>query len=220
MSAPRRPLRLPALLLAAGLCLGLGSCAGPSPTPRRLLPELGVSLRVLQGNLRFRRGEETAACLRYLQALDDPAAERWRGWITYDLGSLYVSLGELKAGVRRLEEAEAAAPPPDSRAARELAFRRAFNLGVARFEAGAFQEAVYSFIQALREKPDSWDAKHNLELAIRSSLSRPQRGADAAGPQAESRAGEQTPRLLQRLHEQEEPTWMSAPSAEPYAQDW
>jgi hypothetical protein len=213
-----------ALLLTVGACLppetGLPPAGGPAGVGGRARPALGSTLRVLQGNYRFGRGDDTAASLRYLQALGSRDGVRWRPWITYDLGTQYVALGELKAGLRRLGEAGEGDPPGPSRAARELAFRRAFNLGVARFEGGEFQEAAWAFIEALRHEPDSWDAKHNLELSIRSSLNTPQRASDAAGPQTDTRGGDQTRRLLQRLHEQEEPLWMSAPSTEAYSQDW
>jgi tetratricopeptide (TPR) repeat protein len=216
---------LPAAVLAASLAgtlaaslVGCGSAAsgtGSVPGSGAAL-RLGASVRVLQGNFRFGRGEDALASLRYLQALGN--GERWSPWILYDLGTQYVALGELEAGLRRLGEATEAQTSGESRALRELAFRRAFNFGVARFEAGQFEEAAWSFIEALRRKPDDWDAKHNLELSIRSSLGSAQRGASS--PPSAARGGEQARRQLERLHEQEEPAWTSAPSAEAYARDW
>jgi hypothetical protein len=223
-----RPLLGARVALAALVALGLASCQAAVPRPEeapgsagaRTGLALGSTLRVLQGNRRFRRGDDTAATLRYLQALGSWGGARWRPWVIYDLGTQYVALGELRAGLRLLGEEDTRRLPGPVRAGNELAFRRAFNLGVARFEAGEFQEAAWSFIEALRRKPNSWDAKHNLELSIRSSLGGLKRAADAASPRSETQAGDQARRLLQRLHEQEEPVWKSAPSAEPYAQDW
>jgi hypothetical protein len=209
-------------LLVVVLAAAVGSCAAPGHggAGGRSWLALRSSLRVLQGNFRFRRGDDTAASLHYLQALGGRGGERWRPWIVYNLGTQYVALGELRAGLRRLGELGEGEPPGPGRAGRELAYRRAFNLGVARFEAGQFEEAAWAFIEALRRKPDSWDAKRNLELSIRSSLSSSQRAAATAGPREETRTGEQTRRLLQRLHEQEEPLWRSAPSTKGYAEDW
>jgi Flp pilus assembly protein TadD len=201
--------------LAASL-VGCGSAASETGSGAAL--RLGATVRVLQGNFRFGRGEDALASLRYLQALGGSDGERWSPWVLYDLGTQYVALGELEAGLRRLGEAIEAEAPGESRGLRELAFRRAFNFGVARFEAGQFEEAAWSFIEALRRKPDDWDAKHNLELSIRSSLGRAQRGASS--PPSAARGGEQARRQLERLHEQEEPAWTSAPSTEAYARDW
>lgn len=212
-----------ALCLLAFL-LTLAACPRAAPPAGSVAGHSWLSLastvRVLLGNYRVRRGDDTAASLRYLRALGGRDGPRWRAWITYDLGTQYVALGELKAGLRTLGEAEAGDAAGRSRASGELAYRRAFNLGVARFEAGQFQEAAWGFIEALRRKPDSWEAKHNLELSIRSSRSSAQRGADAASPRTDPRSGEQAQRLLQRLHEQEEPIWRSAPSTGAYELDW
>jgi len=208
-------------LLAAALSLALAGCQGPERVRPSVGLALGSTLRVLHGNFRFGRGEDTAASLAYLRALESADAERWRPWVSYDLGTQYVALGELQAGLRRLAEADRGERPPrPARSGRELAFRLAFNLGVARYEGGEFEEAAWSFIEALRHRPDNWDAKHNLELSVRSSLGGAARGADARSPRSDPRGEEQARRQLQRLHEQEEPSWMSAPSAEAYAQDW
>lgn len=210
-----------AALLAGTLAASLVGCGPAASKPAAgsgAALRLGATVRVLQGNFRFGRGEDALASLRYLQALGGSDGERWSPWILYDLGTQYVALGELEAGLRRLGEAIEAQASGESRALRELAFRRAFNLGVARFEAGQFEEAAWGFIEALRRKPDDWDAKHNLELSIRSSLGSAQRGASS--PPSAARGGEQARRQLERLHEQEEPAWTSAPSTEAYARDW
>jgi tetratricopeptide (TPR) repeat protein len=106
---------------------------------------------------------------------------------------------------------------------RELFFRSYFNLGVARFESGDYREAAGSFIQALRLKPDSWDAKINLELSLQAMV----KAADGARLQSQ-RASEgaaepedpQAEKLLETIHREERPAWVSAPSQEHFEQDW
>jgi tetratricopeptide (TPR) repeat protein len=202
------------IVLLLPLVLFLSGCSGT-----------GASLSVLRGNLLFRSGEDALATYRYLLAKQ--AGREWRDWVDYDLGTLYVSLGELEPGMRVLSgtlEGFAELPEELNRVDRVLFFRSYFNLGVARYESGSFREAAAAFIQALKLKPDSWEAKMNLELSIaammkaaastrvQADVKSPQEGEEAERPQGEE--------LLQSIHEEEKPAWASEPSPEVFEQDW
>jgi len=183
-----------------------------------------ASFAVLRGNQLFRGGEDALATYRYLQAKQ--TGGEWEDWIDYDLGTLYVSLGEIKPGIRVLNrtlEGFGELPAELNRRDRELFFRSYFNLGVARYEIGNYREAAASFVQALRLKADSWDAKINLELSLEAMMraaasSRvqteklPDGGTESEDPQVEE--------LLDAIHREERPAWVSAPSQERFEQDW
>jgi tetratricopeptide (TPR) repeat protein len=195
------------------IALLLASCSGT-----------GASFTVLRGNLLFRSGEDALATYRYLQAKQ--RGGDWEDWIEYDLGSLYVSLGEIDPGIRVLNrtlEYLDELPAEPGRQDRELFFRSYFNLGVAYFEIGNYREAAAAFVQALRLKADSWDAKINLEL----SLEAMEKAASTTRVQSEKlpASGEgpedpQTDELLESIHREERPAWVSAPAQERFKQDW
>ena len=198
-------LKAVAILLFPPLLL-LVSCSGT-----------GASIAVLRGNLLFRGGEDALATYRYLQARD--RAADWEDWINYDLGSLYVSLGEINPGIRVLNrtlEGYGDLPAEPGRKDRELFFRSYFNLGVARYEIGDYREAAASFVQALRLKADSWDAKINLELSLEAMV----KAASSTRVHSEKLAdGEepedlQTRELLESIHREERPAWVSTPAQE------
>lgn len=56
-----------------------------------------------------------------------------------------------------------------------------FNTGNALYEAGDHEQAVEMYKQALRNNPDDYDAKHNLELAL-AHLPQPQQQEDTPNP--------------------------------------
>ena len=207
-----------AAILLFPILLVLTSCSGT-----------GASVEILRGNLLFRSGEDALATYRYLQAKQ--RGGDWEDWIDYDLGTLYVSLGEINPGIRVLNrtlEGFGELPAEPGRWDRELFYRCYFNLGVARYEIGDYREAAASFVQALRLKADSWDAKINLELSLEAmvkaaaansaSVSRvqqerlPDSGEGPEDPQRDA--------LLESIHREERPAWVSAPSQERFEQDW
>jgi tetratricopeptide (TPR) repeat protein len=201
-----------AILLFPAL-LFLSSCSGT-----------GASFAVLRGNLLFRGGEDALATYRYLQAKQ--RGRDWEDWIDYNMGTLYVSLGEINPGIRVLNrtlEGFSEIPAEPGRWDRELFFRSYFNLGVARYEIGRYREAAAGFVQALRLKEDSWDAKINLELSLDAMMKA------AASPRVQSErvpaAGEepedpQIDELLESIHREEKPAWVSAPTQERFEEDW
>jgi tetratricopeptide (TPR) repeat protein len=205
--------RAAAAILLFSMLLLLASCSGT-----------GASFAILRGNLLFRGGEDALATYRYIQARQK--GRDWQDWVDYDLGTLYVSLGEISPGIRVLNrtlEGFGELPAELNRSDRELFFRSYFNLGVARYEIGDYREAAASFVQALRLKSDSWDAKINLELSLegmmkaaastRVQLERlPDIGEEPQDPEREQ--------LLDSIHREERPAWVSAPSQERFEQDW
>jgi len=202
-----------AAILLFPILLLLTSCSGT-----------GASFAVLRGNLLFRGGEDALATYRYLQAKQK--GRDWEDWIDYDLGTLYVSLGEINPGIRVLNrtlEGFGELPAEPGRRDRELFFRSYFNLGVARYEIGNYREAAAGFVQALRLKPDSWDAKINLELSLQAMMKAqastrvqparlPEGGEEPEDPDRDE--------LLESIHREEQPAWVSAPSQERFEQDW
>ncbi len=208
----RRPPVAPVLaaLLAAS---SLSSCGSQSTT-----------LRVMQGNHLFDQGEEALATLHYLEAGRELEGSLWSAWVSYDLGNVYLALGQLRPGIRLLRQALAAVPAgpsgPIPRSQQELAFRIAFNLGVAHYDLGEFTEAAAMFRQALRARPGSWDAKVNLELTLASLIRRPAARPKPQEDRQQSAATAQVEELLRAIHEEEEPAWRSYPAPQEYRSDW
>jgi tetratricopeptide (TPR) repeat protein len=198
------------------ILLVLSSCSGTNTT-----------LLVLRGNLLFRSGEDALATYRYLQALETGGVQRWEDWIDYDLGSLYISQGEINPGVRVLNrslEGFADLSEDLNRRDRELFYRIFFNQGVAHYEIGNYREAGASFIQALRLKSDSWDAKINLELSIagivKANSNIPVSSGSEVPDSSEDNRDSQSEEILESIHREEKPAWVSAPAQDIYEQDW
>ncbi len=194
----------------------LASCSQPNAT-----------LAVLRGNFLFRGGEDALAAHKYLQVLEQERLGKWEDWLTYDLGSLYVSLGEVNPGLRVLYgtlEGFSDLPRELNRWDRELFYRTFFNAGVAHYEMGSFEEAAASFVQALRLEPDSLDAKINLELSINASLKAAgsrRRAAVKQAPETRQKNDQETSdTVFEKIHKEERPAWASAPSPEDFGRDW
>jgi tetratricopeptide (TPR) repeat protein len=213
---PSAAAALGALLLA----VILGSCSADR-----------AAVEVWRGNSLFGRGEDAMALLSYFQALDRPAGRRREAWIRYDIGSAYVSVGERGPGIRTLREAlENAGPgegtaedgPPRrrSRWLRELQFRTRFNLAVAAYERGDYPAAAAGFAAALRVRPDSWDAKVNLELSLGEQASRAAAGGKRPAAPKPAEAGPESRELLDKIRKEERPAWLSSQQSQQYAEDW
>ena len=205
--------RIVAAILVFPITLFLASCSGT-----------GTSFAVIRGNMLFRSGEDALATYRYLQAKQ--RGRDWEDWIDYDLGSLYVSLGEINPGIRVLNrtlEDFGELPAEPGRQDRELFFRSYFNLGVAHYEIGNYREAATAFIQALRLKADSWDAKINLELSLEAMVkaaSVPRVQIEKLPDGGEEPGDPRTEELLESIHREERPAWVSSPTQERFEQDW
>jgi len=202
------------LVLLAGLCglLLLSSCAANR-----------TALEVWRGNTLFSKGEDALALLRYFHALKRPAARTWEQWIRYNIGSSYVSLGELEPGTRVLEEVlERPSPPerPGSRWYRELGYRVQFNRAVAAYERGEYSEAASGFAAALRIRPEEWDAKVNLELSLLEQAARPAAPIRRQTSPKPAEIPEESQRLLDQIREEERPSWVSSQGPQDFAEDW
>ncbi|MBN1834887.1 MAG: hypothetical protein JW820_03490 [Spirochaetales bacterium] len=202
------------VLTAAGLCglLLLSSCSANR-----------TAMEVWRGNTLFRKGEDALALLRYFHALEQPAGQTWEAWVRYDIGSSYVSLGELEAGSRVLDgvlEGLAEAQQPPSRWHRELRYRAQFNRAVAAYERGDYAEAARGFAAALRIRPEAWDAKVNLELSLVEQASKPAAPAQRQAAAKPAEVDEETRQLLKQIEEEERPSWVSSQGPQDSAEDW
>lgn len=110
-----------------------------------------------RGNDDFEAAEYEAALENYTAArLEDPElAEPY-----YNSGNTLYRQGELDRAELQLQQAV-------KRANGDTAPQANFNLGNTFFQQQNWPEAIEAFKQSLRLKPDDWDAKHNLELALR-----------------------------------------------------
>ena len=204
-SAASRNLRL---LCFLGLTAILYSCSWPGAP-------LGAPYSVLNGNYRFNRGEEVLATYHYLQA-DDEAANPW---VLYNLGNVYLSLGELDPGVHTLEQARRGQIDGTRRQVGDLLFRIAFNLGVAHYDKLEYAEAAAAFVEALKMKSGSWDAKINLELSQKARQTLPP--VKPSGLKSgEKQHIEQILEQLRQIHLEEVPAWAGAQTLSEQADDW
>jgi tetratricopeptide (TPR) repeat protein len=190
----------------------LVSCASPE-------------LEVVQGNYRYRQGDYAESTIHYLRALE---RRRHPGFLFYNLGNVYYSLGETEPAIDTLVRASV------SEENEELRFRASFNLGNVFYELGEYDKAVAHYIQALRATATDIDAKINLELALKKAESAasernvPSPAEASASPRSELRGSHQ--RMLGLIRRKEEENWRMRPGstaeqhaerpAERQQQDW
>ncbi len=160
-------------------------------------------LAVMEGNLLASRGVPREATAAYLRAKNDPAVAPYAD---YGLGSVYLSLAETEAAVRRFTAAEDAASSLPS--ARELSFRSRYNRGIARYRAGDFAGAAADFRRALETDGSRKEAKRNLELSLR-MLSRKSSSATSMAPLGMREAGAEPKDLFDFIREKESDRWRS-----------
>ena len=122
-------------------------------------------LLIMDANFQNSRGMYTQAISSYTKALQYPEAAPYS---EFGLGSVYFTLGEHKAALKRFAEAAKMLETYDPAASRELRYRIFYNTGVVLFSEGDFSGAADSFRGALKVDGDKKEAKRNLELSIRS----------------------------------------------------
>jgi len=111
---------------------------------------------VLMGNASFQRGEFQKSSLEYLSA---DKALKGDDVVAYNLGNVYNALGETNTALATWSRISQ--PSSD-----ELAFRLAFNMGYLQYQKGQYDAACNNFRTALILRPQSLDAKRNLELCL------------------------------------------------------
>jgi Ca-activated chloride channel family protein len=121
-------------------------------------------LLIMEANYLSTKGMYSRAISKYMKALDYEDAAPYA---QYGLGMVYFAMGEDKAALSRLAEAEAMLAFTAT-SNRELHYRIHYNTGVLLFSEGNFIGAADSFREALRADNVKIEAKRNLELAIRS----------------------------------------------------
>ncbi|MFA6508697.1 MAG: tetratricopeptide repeat protein [Treponemataceae bacterium] len=146
-----RPLSVFAVLTASVL---FGSCSGAFSR-----------LTILEANFLARRGEHRQAVALYSRAAAELELEPYAA---YDLGLVYLELGEIEPALGRFRFAAESVPADEVNGAeRELAYRARFNAGVARYRAGNLESAAEEFKRALIRDGSRMAAKRNLELCLR-----------------------------------------------------
>ena len=174
-------------------------------------------LEVVQGNYRYRQGEYAEATIHYLRALE---SRRHHGYLFYNLGNVYYSLGETEPALETLVRATVAEDD------KELLLRSNFNLGNIYFELGEYEKAVTHYIQALQADATEIDAKINLELALKKAESATgerdvQKRVESAAP-TRSDHKESHQRILGLIERKENENWRMSreQTAEERELDW
>jgi len=165
---------------------------------------------VVEGNVRFRRGDLEAAAASYLSVRRPSLAPV----VDYDLANTWAVLGETKAADELYSKAARGGE-------KRLGGDAWYNLGLLRLEGGRWGEAWAAFREALRIDPRDDAARRGLEIAWRAwkkeKTAVPPRPAPASG--ASFGGVSQDLRLLRRL---ETGVWRpgSGPSQSGGGNDW
>lgn len=183
--------------IALAVAAVLSSCDGSS-----------AHLAVLRGNHAFEQGDYQEATVLYLRHREHAT---YGGWIAYNLGNVYHSLGEFSAAVDMWDAAAGVEDP-------ELGFAVAFNRGVLAYERGQYQRAYELFREALRINAASIAAKRNLELTLRKleageNLDDRDGGEEEGGAQQE--LSSDAVRILEYVRRKEEAQWVSPDQTDP-----
>jgi Ca-activated chloride channel family protein len=141
-------------------------------------------LLIMEGNYYSTRGMYSKAISTYMKAIEYEDAAPYA---MYGLGMVYFAIGEDKAALSRLSEAETMLETFPVTSNRELHYRIHYNTGVVLFSGGDYYNAVDSFREALRADHGKIDAKRNLELALQSLGREKPSGAGIDNNASESR---------------------------------
>jgi len=164
--------------------------------------------RVWKGNYDYMNGRYQPATVAYLRILEEGNQDE--AVIHYNLGNVFYALGETTAAEEEwtlaLEGAEG-----------ELLFRTLFNQGNLYYELSQYGRAYASFRDALAIRPDSMEAKRNLELSLQklSSQESSQTVRGQGGSREASDPGDEVERILQYIQRKEESQWVSQEQREP-----
>lgn len=180
------------ILLCSGLLLVSGCGAARS------------HFNVIQGNYAYNQGKYQSATVFYLRALEQ---ETYADYISYNLGNVYLSLGETQAALSMWQRAI------DSESI-DILFGIHFNRGILFYERGDYQASYLEFKNALKIVPSDVAAKKNLELAYLKL----QNKATAAQSRGSENEGDQSPedekkadslRVLEYVRRKESGKWFA-----------
>lgn len=171
----------------------------------------GPHIAVFQGNYAFGRGDFQAATVSYLSAL---TADEHTSAIQYNLGNVYHALGERDAAQDAWGEALGGSN-------QEVLFRAYFNRGVLMYETANYLESYQAFRDAVRIRPQSADAKLNLELAYE-SISTGDSGRRARDEQDDRpELSAENRRIMEFVRRREVQSWENErQTSEPDIADW
>lgn len=162
---------------------------------------IGTAYReVFLGNDSFSRGDYQEATVHYLDA--QHSGTEYQAWISYNLGNVYHSLGEVNAA---MELWNVATHTTD----KALLFNVQFNRGIAFYESGHYDEAYQAFRETLELDPANMDAKLNLELTqkkLQAAAGTPTI-TETASPSA-IQGSEDSDRLLEYVRRKEGRIWI------------
>ena len=177
------------LVLTLFFALFISSCSNPA-----------AYYTVWSGNNSFAGGDYQEANTAYLKALQ---GEVYSSYVNYNLGNVYYALGEGDAAAAAWEKAVFTE-------SRELMFRTVYNRGVLEFETGNYEEAFGSFRDALELKPESLDAKINLEYSLRrmnADADSSQGSASGAGDSGDDSGSDDIKRVLEFIKRKDAGLW-------------
>ena len=175
-------------LAAAAAVLLLASCSNPA-----------AYYSVWNGNNYYASGDYQKANTSYLKALE---SEQYSGYVHYNIGNVYYSLGEAAAADEEWEKAVFSSSD-------ELLFRTLFNRGVLEFETSRYETAFNLFREALEINPSSISAKINLEYSFRrmNANSNPSAGSAAGAREGAGELPDEIHRVLEFIKRKDAGLW-------------
>lgn len=124
-----------------------------------------VRLKLLQSNLQCATYDYQGAIISLYQAQNinvKSTSTIFMQYIDYNIGTIYIKQGEYKSAISMLKKVLFTNDT-------NLKFSAYYNLGVIAYQEKDIAQASKYFLQALKLKPDSIEAKINLEIALTSA---------------------------------------------------
>lgn len=186
-----KPLKIAFPVLLASSVLLFSSCGEPY-------------FRIASANQNLRQGNLQKALSQYLAAEEQtgyPAVSR------YNRGNSYYFLGEREKAVELWAQTAKSSVT-------EARFRGFFNRGVVYYQEGEYEQAADYFLAALEVKPDSLEAKLNLEYSVRgiegkNERKKQQQTASVTAHKEKAAIDSYKKELLQMISESEKRIWES-----------
>ena len=109
--------------------------------------------------------------------------------LDYNIGNIQYRLDDYEKALEDLEAADAPVYTDDDDS-KDLYEKTQFNLGNASFQLEEYEQAIEQYKKVLKENPDDWNAKHNLELALRQFQEQQQQEQEQQQQQQDQQQGE------------------------------